>query len=204
MNVTDVLPVYPHLLEKIADNLRNLSAEEWENSTVLPNWRIKDIAAHIASGALRKLTAIYDDNLPGDLVQIGFRTLVREINANNEEWVSLLRSLHPVLIIEVIKDYYGLLIEEFQKMNPLEKAIHAVAWAGENVSENWFDIAREYTELWHHGMQIADSLGETALLDDCYFIPFIETCFQALPFHFRNIKEKKFKLYIEIEEMVPG
>lgn len=200
----DVLPSYPRLLQKIVNTLHDLPEEKWENRTVLPNWHIKDITAHIASGALRKLTSIYSGIETNNSRQIEFRMLVQQINERNENWVSLLRSLHSKLLVSIIDNYYCLLIQEFIKMDPKANAKHAVAWAGDTKSENWFDIAREYTELWHHSMQIADSLDEISFLDDIYFTPFIETCFLALPFHYRNVKEENFKLLIEIDGMDPG
>ena len=39
------------------------------------------------------------------------------------------------------------------------RAIFSVAWAGESESENWFDVARDYTERWHHQQQIRDAVG---------------------------------------------
>jgi hypothetical protein len=33
----------------------------------------------------------------------------------------------------------------------------AAAWAGETDSRNWFDVAREYTEKWHHQQQLRDA-----------------------------------------------
>jgi hypothetical protein len=49
-------------------------------------------------------------------------------------------------------------------LNPNDKAIFSVAWAGESESENWFDVAREYTEKWHHQMQIRLALNKPILM----------------------------------------
>jgi len=71
----DVLPTYPRLLQKIVNTLHDLPEEKWEYRTVLPNWHIKDITAHIASGALRKLTSIYSKIETNDSRQIEFSEL---------------------------------------------------------------------------------------------------------------------------------
>ena len=48
-------------------------------------------------------------------------------------------------------------------------------------------------------MQIKDALGDVTLLEDKYYKPFIDTCFRALPFHFRKFGEKgDFEASIEI------
>jgi hypothetical protein len=50
-----------------------------------------------------------------------------------------------------------------------------VAWAGEAESTNLFDTAREYTERWHHDMQIRSPLGAQghaeALLEERLAVP---------------------------------
>ena len=200
----DVLTVYPSLLQALIDTLQALPEEQWDHKTLLPNWRIRDIAAHIASGALRKLSALSTYKPLQERTLVDYNVLLATISENNEKWVELLRNLHPALLISLINKYYGMLLEEFRNMTPNAKAVHAVAWAGENESENWFDISREYTELWHHQMQIEDSLGEIALLDDRYFTPFVETCFQALPYHYGNLEVDDFDFAIEIVGMSPG
>jgi hypothetical protein len=44
------------------------------------------------------------------------------------------------------------------------RSIFPVSWAGEVESENWMDTGREYTERWHHQMQIRDAVGAPQLL----------------------------------------
>ncbi len=44
-------------------------------------------------------------------------------------------------------------------LDPDAPALFAVAWAGESQSDNRFDTAREYTERWHHQMQIREGVG---------------------------------------------
>jgi len=205
MTIPKVLDIYPALLDELLDTLQSLSESKWESKTLLPSWRIKDIAAHIASGAIRKLSAIRN-NEPSEVSEpMDYESLVTRINENNEKWVGLLRNLHFSLIIDLLTRYYGELIEEFKIMDPYATAVHGVAWAGELKSENWFDIAREYTELWHHQMQIKNAIGDAALLGDEYYKPFIDTCFRALPYHFRKMGEQiDFDLLIEIAGMNGG
>jgi hypothetical protein len=48
---------------------------------------------------------------------------------------------------------------------PHAEAPFGVAWAGETRSANWLDTGREYTERWHHQMQIRDAVGAPPLLE---------------------------------------
>jgi hypothetical protein len=35
-----------------------------------------------------------------------------------------------------------------------------VAWAGEAESKNWFHVARDYSEKWHHQQQIREAVSQ--------------------------------------------
>ena len=37
----------------------------------------------------------------------------------------------------------------YESFDPFAPAVFAVSWAGEAISLNWFDTARELTERWH-------------------------------------------------------
>ena len=64
---------------------------------------------------------------------------------------------------------------------PWAPAAFAVGWAGESESQNWFHIARDYTEKWHHQQQIREAVGDTAeLLTPQLFRPFLETVLRGL------------------------
>jgi hypothetical protein len=66
-----------------------------------------------------------------------------------------------------------------------------VAWAGEAESENWFHIAREYSEKWHHQQQIRLAVGQAQVLfrSEFYF-PYLDTSMRALPYHYKNVIAK--------------
>ena len=68
-------------------------------------------------------------------------------------------------------------------------ALFPVSWAGETVSNNRLDTAREYTELWHHQMQIRCALdapglavgAPDVLLAPAYLMPLLDTAVRVLP-----------------------
>ncbi|MEZ4829602.1 MAG: hypothetical protein R3C61_25450 [Bacteroidia bacterium] len=92
--------------------------------------------------------------------------------------------------------------EHLQTLDMEADAIFSVAWAGEEISTNRFHIAREYTEKWHHQQQIRLAVGkEKLLLEPEYYLPFLETSFQALPHHYREIQADN---HTVIRFVVPG
>ena len=60
-------------------------------------------------------------------------------------------------------------------------AIWPVSWAGEAESENWMDVGREYTERWHHQMQIRDAVAALpTLLEARWYRPLLDLSVRAL------------------------
>jgi hypothetical protein len=51
----------------------------------------------------------------------------------------------------------------------------------------WFDIAREFTERWHHQQQIRDATGRPPLYDAYFLAPVLDTFVRALPHNFRHV-----------------
>ena len=52
----------------------------------------------------------------------------------------------------------------FESLSLDAPALFPVSWAGEQASAGWFDIGREFTELWHHQQQIRMAVGADALV----------------------------------------
>jgi hypothetical protein len=60
--------------------------------------------------------------------------------------------------------------------------VFSVAWAGEAESKNWFHVARDYSEKWHHQQQIREAVGQTAeLLTPALYRPLLDTLLRDLP-----------------------
>jgi hypothetical protein len=78
-------------------------------------------------------------------------------------------------------------IEQLNKLDAFEPAIFSVAWAGQTESPNWFHIAREYTEKWHHQQQIREAVHKPGIMTREFFYPLIDTFMQALPHTYRNV-----------------
>jgi hypothetical protein len=95
--------------------------------------------------------------------------------------------MSPALLTDLLAHTGAAYAEQLQRLDPWEKALFAVAWAGEEVSFNWFHIAREYTEKFHHQLQLREAVGQTeVLMTPELFYPFINTLMRGLPYAYRN------------------
>jgi hypothetical protein len=83
--------------------------------------------------------------------------------------------------------YDKLLLPLFEGMDANAPGL-GVAWAGETTSPNWFDIAREYTEKWHHQQQLRDATERAPLYAPSLLVPVLETFARGLPFAYRNFE----------------
>ena len=76
----------------------------------------------------------------------------------------------------------------FSGLDPLAPALWAVTWAGEDQSANWFDIAREYTERWHHQQQIRIAVNRPGISSRELYFPVLDTFMRGLPYAFRSVE----------------
>ena len=179
-----------HLFRPLNDELiallRGLSPDEWNAPTVCPGWSVKDVAAHLLDSALRRLSAHRDGfaqppaGIEGGLAQF--------INIMNRDWVSAARRLSPRILIDMLEKHGNEMADFFATLDPRAGALWAVSWAGEEKSENWFDIARELTERWHHQQQIRDATKRPPLYETRFFAPVIQTFVRALPYTYRSVE----------------
>jgi hypothetical protein len=115
-----------------------------------------------------------------------------------------MRRVSPAMLIGLLSMTNRMYREHLQELDPFAPSIFPVAWAGDAESQNWFHIAREYTEKWHHQQQIREAVGQTApLFDDVLYKPYLETSFRALPHHFRHVQAVS-GAYITIHVTGPG
>lgn len=193
MNVPIVtLPLFPELDKKLLELLRSLTPADWNKPTLARLWTVKDVAAHLLDGNIRTISMLRDQYVgdpPGSIQT--YVELVDYLNRLNADWVKALRRMSPPVLIELLeitgKEYTHLL----SQLDPFSPAIFAVSWAGHQESPNWFHIAREYTEKWHHQQQIREAVGKPGIMTRELFFPLIDTFMQALPHTYRHIKAEK-------------
>ena len=170
--------LFAPLHEELMALLRSLNAAEWHAPTVAGAWTVKDLTAHLLDTALRRLSLQRDGlTMPGAF----------DPNAANREWVSAAARLSPRILIELMDRYGRENAEYLATLDPFAKAQWGVAWAGEEESPIWFDVARELTERWHHQQQIRDAVGRPPLHEP-YLKPVLATFIRALPFAYRDVE----------------
>jgi uncharacterized protein (TIGR03083 family) len=180
-----------HLLGKVdgllIELLDSLTADEWETQTLAPKWKVKDVAAHLLDTQIRKLSLARDVYF-SDLPKVSsHEELVSLVNRLNEEGVSVYRRISPAVLILLFKSISPEFARFHEALDPFENAAFAVSWAGQDVSQNWFDTARELTERWHHQQQIRVAVDKPAIMLREYYHPVLDTFMRALPYHYRNV-----------------
>jgi uncharacterized protein (TIGR03083 family) len=186
--------------------LRRLGPDDWGRPTACALWTVKDIAAHLLDGNLRRLS-FQRDGLPAepDVPIHGYRDLVRYLDRLNAEWVSAARRISPPLLIDLLEHTGRQVAELFGRLDPDAPALFPVAWAGEAQSANWFDVGREYSERWLHQQQIRDAIGAPGLSSREWMHPVLDLFFRALPHRYRDVAaEPGTELYLAVEGAAGG
>ena len=188
----DTAPLFPDLHAELVALLRGLEPEDWERPTVAGAWRVRDVAAHLLDGALRKLAAHRDGHaLSADGPVATYDDVVALIQRLNAGGVAFGTRLSPRLLTDLLEVTGRWMSTFVASLDPDAPALFAVAWAGEAESDNRFDTAREYTERWHHQMQIRAALGDrgrpAVLLAPKYLGPLLETAVRVLPHAYRAV-----------------
>ncbi len=148
------------------------------------------MAAHLLDGNIRNLSIARDKyvGMPPEKIN-SYQDLLDYLNKLNQDWVLAMKRVSPNVLIELLEITGKQYSDYLNTLDPFEEAIFSVGWAGEEVSKNWFHIAREYTEKWHHQQQIRMAVGgEKELYEEKFYHPYLETSMRALPHHYRNIE----------------
>ncbi len=180
------LHLFLPLDQKLIRLLKSLSPEDWKKPTLAKLWTVKDVAAHLLDGNLRTLAL--SQNYLGDPpsgIQ-SYRDLVDYLNRLNADWVSAMKRVSPRTLIELLEATQQPVVDYYHSLDLWAPAQFAVSWAGEHESQNWFHLAREYTERWHHQQQIREAVDNQEIMNDEFFSPLIQTFIMALPYTYSN------------------
>ena len=178
--------LFPRIEGELVSLLSSLSPAEWQRPTVSPAWTVKDVAAHLLDGSLRRLS-MARDGFFAEGPREG-ETLAAFINRINAEGVQVLRRLSPHILVQAIELAGREMSAYFASLDAFAPAVWGVSWAGEEQSANWFDIAREYTERWHHQQQIRLAVGKPGIMERELYHPVLDAFLRALPFSYRSVE----------------
>ncbi len=180
--------LFPKVEAKLLELLRALLPDEWFRQTVSPQWKVKDVVAHLLDTQLRKLSMVRDRHV-GERVEIRSATeLVAYVNRLNEEGVRFYGRLSPAVLISMMEKASDESAKYHQALDPFAPAAFPVSWAGEQTSPNWFDTAREYTERWHHQQQIRLAVNRPGIMTRQLYHPVLNCFMRGLPHAYRDLR----------------
>jgi|KBSMisStaDraftv2_1062788.scaffolds.fasta_scaffold19591_2 uncharacterized protein (TIGR03083 family) len=178
--------LFGEVRRELVSLLKGLKHEEWELPTAAPKWNVKDVAWHLVGGDVGNLSRRRDGfSLPGDLSS--HEKLVAFINEINAVWVAAGQRVSARTLMDLTEHVGRQADEYFAALQPFATGA-AVSWAGDRPMPVWFDVAREYTERWHHQQQIRDATGRPGLYEKRLFEPVLDTFVRALPQTFRDVQ----------------
>src|SRR3979490_2556418 len=180
-----------HLLrtvdEKLVDLLASLAPSEWDLQTIAPLWKVRDVAAHLLDTALRKLSMVRDSCYVEAVTIRSPQDVIALVNRLNAEGVTVYRRLSPPVLIDMMKAACQQSASFHESLHPFAPATFAVSWAGEEISSNWFDTARELTERWHHQQQIRLATNRPGIMTPDLYHPVLDCFLRGLPYVYRNV-----------------
>jgi uncharacterized protein (TIGR03083 family) len=186
----DTRRLFRPVSESLVTLLRGLPLTCWDRPTVAGTWVVRDVVAHLLDSTLRRLSFHRDGMMPPPprSTVATDRDFVKFINDLNAQWVASAKRLSPRILTDLYEQASRDAAGWFESASLEEPALFPVSWAGEHTSAGWFDIGREFTELWHHQQQIRMAVGADPLADPCYLAAVIDVAARGLPHAFRDVQ----------------
>jgi uncharacterized protein (TIGR03083 family) len=186
-----VTELFPEVRKELLSLLTGLTEKEWQLPTAAKKWNVKDVALHLLGGDIGNLSRRRDRfSAPAGKSISGWAELVAFINQLNESWVVAARRMSPRVLCDLLAFTGPQMEEYFASLDPFALGT-AVSWAGPQPAPQWLDIAREYTERWHHQQQIRDATKRPGLYEQRLFAPVLDAFVRALPYTFRSVEGVK-------------
>jgi hypothetical protein len=189
MQPVDTATLFPALYAELIALLHGLSGDDWAKPTLAPAWRVRDIVGHLLDVDLRGLAGRdgHRPPAPGHS-DATFAGVLRIINEANASGVAYSQRLSPRVMTDLL-EVTGQWVSAFVASLPAhETALVSVLWADEERSENWMHVGREYTERWHHQMQIREAVGAAGLLHRRWFHPVLDLSVRAFRRAYKDVE----------------
>lgn len=184
-----VTGLFQPTLDSLVRLLSDLSADDWNRPTACARWTVKDIASHLLGGEVGILSRHRDGYAYSGNPFISWEELVAWINRLNDTWVKATSRMSPRVLCELMKLTGEQVCDYFESLDPYEIG-SPVDWAGPEPAPVWLDLAREYTERWHHQQQIRDAVGKPGLKEPRFFAPVLDAFVRALPRTYAEVDAK--------------
>jgi len=174
-----VTALFPEIHAALISLLKSLSAEDWQKPTVCSGWLVKDIALHILGGEIGNISR-RRDGCETNVSINNWAELVTFVNDWNQSWIAATRRISPPLLIDLLELAGSQMCAYFKTLDAFSTG-GPVDWVGAEPAPVWLDLAREYTERWHHQQHIRDAVGRPGLKQPRYFSPVLDTFIRAFP-----------------------
>lgn len=181
-----VVDRFPALLDALLDVLADLSPEGWRRPVHGGEWTVKDVAQHLLGAEINILSWKRDCFLEELGPVDAWEDLVAVIDRRNALWVEATRRLSPRVICDLLRVTGEQVIVYFRQVD-LYASGGAVNWAGPEPAPVWLDVAREYTERWHHQQHIRDAVQKPGCTEPYLLAPVLATFAHALPATFQDV-----------------
>jgi len=185
---TDTRALFRPVSSELVTLLHSIDGADWQKPTIAGSWVVRDVVAHLVDLTFRRLSFHRDRMTPPPPPRPinSERDFVEFINWLNAEWVGTTRRFSPRVLTDLLELASRDIATWFEALPLDAPALFGVSWAGEMESEGWFDVGREFTELWHHQQQIRIAVGAPPLADPRYLRAVIEIALRGLPHAFRD------------------
>jgi uncharacterized protein (TIGR03083 family) len=180
-----VVDLFPEILTGLIDLLSGLSTLDWQKPTVCAGWSVKDVALHLLGIEISNLSSRRDGHTSGASIN-DWDQLVAFLNQWNADWVQVARRISAPLLVELLRVTGVQMNDYFRSLDPQAQG-GPVSWVGAEPAPVWLDLAREYTERWHHQQHIRDAVGQPGFKEPRYLAPVLATFVRALPRAFENV-----------------
>src|SRR5437868_6953863 len=121
-----------HLLRKVDAKLLELLAslrpDEWDLQTVAPEWKVRDVAAHLLDTVLRKLSLARDGWFVEQPSIRSPEDLAAFVNRLNREGVTVFRRFSPPVLIAWMEQACRESATFHESLDPFARAAFAVSW----------------------------------------------------------------------------
>ena len=189
----DTRPFFRPLAQEFVQLLRQLAPDDWLRPTVARPWVVRDVVAHLVDGTMRRLSFDRDAMIPPPPPAPigGERDFVAFINELNRSGVETFRGYSARVLTDSYELHAAALVDFFEQASLEAPARFGVSWAGEEQSPAWMDIGREFTEHWHHQMQVRDAVGAGPPSDPAWLRATLAMAVLALPHAYRDVPAER-------------
>jgi len=182
-----VTHLFPETLDALIQVLSGLSLDDWSRSTVCAGWRVREVALHLLAAEISNVSRKRDGySVPPRKPIHSDQDLLKFINFLNESWMDAAQRISTPLLIDLIAFVGKQANDFFASVDPFALGV-PVSWTGPEPAPIWLDLAREYTERWHHQQHIRDAVCIPGLKEPRFFAPILDAFIRAMPYTYREV-----------------